>query len=89
MSDRLAQGVIDAARARELRVPEQLAVVGFDDAPAAASLGLTTIRQPQRHKGELAAHALLAMIDGAAARTEPPLETELVVRASTAPPAFT
>jgi DNA-binding LacI/PurR family transcriptional regulator len=62
--------------------------VGFDDAvPTAADLRLTTVRQPQRAKGERAAHALLALLDGSApAASPPPLPTELVVRGSTAPP---
>jgi hypothetical protein len=46
VSDALALGVLEAAAARRLRVPEQLSVVGFDDIPAALAAGLTTIRQP-------------------------------------------
>jgi DNA-binding LacI/PurR family transcriptional regulator len=86
MSDELAFGAIRAAEERGLAVPGQLSVVGFDDTPAAAQARppLTTIRQPHRRKGALAAELLL----------EPParpgahvLPTELVVRGSTAAPA--
>lgn len=80
MSDRLAEGALRAAAALGLRVPRDLSIVGFDDAvPTAADLGLTTVRQPQREKGRLAAQALL----GAPRNTT--LLTELIVRRSTGP----
>jgi len=87
LSDRLAEGALRAARQLGLRVPEDLSLVGFDDAvPTAAALGLTTVRQPSRGKGERAAHALLSLLDGTPpAAPFPPLPTELVVRASTGP----
>ena len=69
-------------------MPGDLSVVGFDDAiPTAAALGLTTVRQPQRGKGEQAARALLDLLSGAGSVAPlRPLPTELVVRGSTAPP---
>jgi DNA-binding LacI/PurR family transcriptional regulator len=67
-------------------VPADLSVVGFDDAvPTAAALGLTTVRQPSRGKGERAAHALLGLLDGIEPVTLSPLPTEFVVRGSTGP----
>jgi DNA-binding LacI/PurR family transcriptional regulator len=59
-SDRLAIGVIEARR-HLLRVPEDLAVVGFDDIPAAQLITpqLTTIHQPMTEKGRLAVSLLL------------------------------
>jgi len=84
-TDQLALGAIEAAREAGLRVPEDLSIVGFDDVPGAAwsQPGLTTVRQPLFHKGELAGRLLAA---GAGPR-EVILPVELVVRGSTAPPA--
>ena len=86
-SDRLAQGALAAAATLGLRVPHDLSIVGFDDAPhLAEQLALTTVQQPSRPKGEHAAHALLALIEGADITPTPPLETTLIVRGSTNPP---
>ena len=91
MSDILALGVLEAAAELEVQVPEQLSVVGFDDGPVAehASPSLTTVAQPQEEKGQLAAQWLLADVERGASPArgrEEILPTELVVRASTAPP---
>lgn len=86
MSDRLAEGALEVARSRGLDVPGYVSVVGFDDADTAAGLGLTTVRQPHRGKGELATRALMALMAGDAVEPEQIMETELVVRASTGPP---
>jgi len=85
LSDRLAEGALHAAAARGLRVPGTLSIAGFDDAPPAADLGLTTIRQPTRTKGRLATEALLALLDGNPYEPRRTLPTELVPRASTGP----
>lgn len=85
----MALGAIDAARACGLEVPTALSVVGFDDLPQAAQSfpGLTTVRQPLHDMGQKAARALLALIDGQKLLMEHmELDTELVVRNSTAPP---
>lgn len=86
-SDLQALGVLEAARIRNLRVPEDLSVVGYDDVPLAqwSSPPLTTVHQPLRHMAEEATRMLLGP-DGprrAAQRIE--LATHLVVRQSTAP----
>jgi DNA-binding LacI/PurR family transcriptional regulator len=90
LTDAMALGVIDAAVDRGLRVPEDLSVVGFDDAPADERHGpiLTTIRQPLREKGVAAARLVLDLLDGTGPDPAPhvQLPTELVVRDSTAPP---
>jgi DNA-binding LacI/PurR family transcriptional regulator len=90
MSDRLAIGVIEAARSLNLRVPEDLSVAGFDDIPRAALVrpALTTIRQPLFDKGATAASLLLgAVADGATLTSgRHLLPTELVVRGSTRAP---
>ena len=92
-SDVLARGVLDAARDRRLRIPEDLSVAGFDDAPLATRTvpPLTTVRQNSDAKGRAAAALLAARIEAARNGSEPPAEhvvlpTELVVRRSTAPP---
>jgi DNA-binding LacI/PurR family transcriptional regulator len=88
LSDRLAEGLLRAVRHLGLRVPEDVSVVGFDDAdPTAAALDLTTVRQPHRIKGERAAEALLDLLSGSGPATgSPPLGTELITRSSTCPP---
>ncbi len=83
-SDVVALGVIGAARAHRVRVPEQLAIVGFDDIPLAAHFDppLTTVHLPAYELGSSVGRAL---IDRIAGRPVPPrsvLETQLVVRGS-------
>jgi DNA-binding LacI/PurR family transcriptional regulator len=92
-SDVMANGVVRAAEARGLRVPEDLSVVGFDDSPLARRMrpALTTVRQPVEKKGHAAAAALTALIEqarsGAKIRARHiVLPTEFVTRDSTAPP---
>jgi LacI family transcriptional regulator len=88
-SDMAAFGVLRAAEDLGLRVPEDVSVVGFDDLPEAARVNpaLTTVRQPLREMGRTAVRQLLERLDDPG---RPPvrlaLETELVVRGSTAPP---
>ncbi|GGN93054.1 LacI family transcriptional regulator [Actinoplanes lobatus] len=86
-SDHMAMGVYEAARRRRVSVPGQLSVVGFDDLPGArwASPPLTTVRQPLREMGRLAAEAILSLAGGATARERSTVHTDLVIRASTAP----
>lgn len=90
-SDRIAAGVMSAAADAGLSVPDDLSVVGFDDAAFAATLRppLTTVRQDVHRKGAEACRLLNQVIaDGRPARAvRRLLPTELVVRASTAPPA--
>ncbi|NLD75741.1 MAG: substrate-binding domain-containing protein, partial [Acidimicrobiales bacterium] len=86
-SDVQALGVIEAARALGVKVPDDLSVIGFDDVEVSAYAGLTTIRQPLFESGFLGARLLLDSLQG----SEPPtavqheLELELVVRDTTAP----
>ena len=87
LSDRLAEGALRAAARLGLRVPEDLSIAGFDNAPSAADLELTTISQPSRHKGELAAAALLRLLEASPVDPLQTLPTELIVRGTTGPPA--
>ncbi|MFI9006770.1 substrate-binding domain-containing protein [Actinosynnema sp. NPDC053489] len=88
-NDEQAVGVVEAARAAGLSVPDDLSVVGFDDLPAATRTTppLTTVRQPLAAMGTRAGRMLADLIAGhrpAPNRVE--LPTTLVVRSSTAPP---
>jgi DNA-binding LacI/PurR family transcriptional regulator len=58
--DILAGGALKAAHELGLSVPNELAVVGFDDGELAEQLGLTSVRQPLEDSGEIAAQMLLA-----------------------------
>src|SRR3954468_7478171 len=62
-SDLQAIGVLKAAERLDVSVPGELAVIGFDDVDLAEIVGLTTIRQPLREGGALAAGLLLAAIE--------------------------
>jgi DNA-binding LacI/PurR family transcriptional regulator len=60
--DVLAASVLRAARRLELSVPDEIAVVGFDDSEVAAALDLTTVRQPFEESGRTALQILLRRI---------------------------
>jgi DNA-binding LacI/PurR family transcriptional regulator len=85
-SDTLALGARLAARERGLSLPGDLSIVGFDDT-APDGEGLTTVHQPLRDKGRVAAQRLLgALTDDPAPSGSELLPTRLVIRGSTAPP---
>jgi DNA-binding LacI/PurR family transcriptional regulator len=87
LSDRLAEGALRAAARFGLVIPDDLSIVAFDDAvPLAATLNLTTVRQPSRDKGEYAARALLDLLAGHQVAPRQLLPTELIIRRSSAPP---
>lgn len=89
MSDSIAIGAIRAIREQGLAVPQDISVIGFDDIELAGLVepALTTIHQPVRRKGEMAARLLVAAIEqGDAFKPEQHvMETRLIVRASTGP----
>jgi LacI family transcriptional regulator len=62
-ADIQAIAVIRIAREMGLRVPEDLAVIGFDDLDIAEDIGLTTIRQPLDDSGRIAAELLLSRLE--------------------------
>ena len=63
-SDVQAIGVLEAAQAAGVPVPEGLSVIGFDNVEAAAYMGLTTIAQPLEESGALGADLLLRALAG-------------------------
>ena len=84
-NDEIALGALLAAEAAGLRVPEDVALTGWDDVMAAlySRPGLTTVRQPMRRLGALAAQRLHERIVGARREAvHEVLPTQLVIRAS-------
>ena len=87
-NDLLAAGIVHGLLSSGLRVPDDVAVVGYDDIEFAsfAAVPLTTIRQPARDMGRRAGELLLECIAGDTTPTAVVFEPELVVRASTVGP---
>jgi LacI family transcriptional regulator len=88
-NDNIAIGVLQAARERGMRVPEELSVVGFDDVELAEIVtpALTTVRQPLAEMGRMAVSLLERLIEGQRIEAlHVQLRTQLVVRQTTAPP---
>ena len=88
-NDNVSIGVLRAAEARGLTVPDDLSVVGFDDSEQSGLVtpALTTVRQPLAEMGRMAVSLLLRLLDRQ--RVEAmniELATRLVVRESTAAP---
>ena len=85
-SDRKAIGVVHRLLERGVRVPEDIAVIGYDDIPYAfcAQVPLTTVAVPKRPLGEMSAELLFDRLDGATVEESRQilLPPELVVRAS-------
>jgi LacI family transcriptional regulator len=87
-SDIMALGALKVIREAGLQVPQDVALVGFDDLPIAAALqpSLTTVRQPVEQMGSMAADLLLGLLDSPP-DGRPPLQrlilpTKLIVRES-------
>jgi len=86
-TDTQAIGVLEAARDLGVKVPEELAVIGYNDIRDAEYMDLTTIRQPLFDSGVKGAELLIKAIEeGLAEPQEVLLPIELVVRKTTAPP---
>jgi DNA-binding LacI/PurR family transcriptional regulator len=86
-NDMSAMGAIRALREAKLRIPDDVSVVGFDDIQSAAyqNPGLTTVRQPLREMGRIAAETLLRRIQSGTSgqRGETMVEPKLMVRGTT------
>ena len=86
-SDEMALGALQTLRRAGLPVPGRVSLIGFDDHEMAATGDLTTVAQPVRRQGELAARLLVEVLAGGAPDGgEVLLPTRLVVRGSTGPP---
>jgi DNA-binding LacI/PurR family transcriptional regulator len=84
-SDEMAFGVMKSVHKKGLRVPEDISVIGFDDHEFSATIGLTTIAQPPRFLGQLAASQILAAIEKPESTPgKISVPTSLVVRESVA-----
>jgi LacI family transcriptional regulator len=83
-SDLMARGALAVLGRAGIRVPDDIAIVGFDDSPVATSVSpqLTTMRQPSFAQGEKMAEVLLDLLAGNDPKHVTVLDTELVVRDS-------
>ncbi|WP_406445341.1 substrate-binding domain-containing protein [Streptomyces sp. NBC_00631] len=86
-TDAIAVGVLAALREAGLRVPRDVSLVGFDDAPFAADLtpSLTTVRVPYEELGRTAVRLVLDREDGAPDDNQAVLSTQLMIRDSVQP----
>lgn len=88
-NDELAAGALFECQRRGIRVPEDLAIMGFSDEEIAAHLNpaLTTVRIPRHEIGRLAAELLLARLDGSLTQLAPvDVGFEIVQRGTTRAP---
>lgn len=88
MSDEMAFGALQTAREMNFSVPTDLSMIGFDGHPVAETVGLSTIHQPVREMGRLAAQLMTNILGG----HEPisrhhPQGVALIARSSTGPAA--
>lgn len=90
-SDIIALGAMRAIRERGLSIPKDISLAGFDGIPLARYLspGLTTVRLPVMKLGEMAGAMLIQLIHGEKpSKRHVMLDTQLVIRDSTAEPPF-
>jgi len=84
-SDEMAFGVIKSINKKGLRVPEDISVIGYDNHDFSSVLGLTTISQPAKFLGQLAASQIMAKIEKPDSNTaQMKVPTSLVVRSTVA-----
>jgi LacI family transcriptional regulator len=87
-SDTQALGVLEAAQDLNLRVPEDLSVIGYDDIEISEYIGLTTIHQMLYESGKRGVELLLEVLINSAMNPQcDVLPTRLIVRKTTAAPA--
>lgn len=83
-NDEMALGALRVVRERKLRIPEDIALIGFDDIPYAsfATPQLSTVRRPLYNLGEAAVDLLLGLMKSRSATHCRTLSTEIVLRGS-------
>ena len=87
MSDEMAFGVLQACRELGISVPGEFSVIGFDDHSVAEAVGLSTIQQPVRQMGNLAARLMADVLAGHdPVSSYHPQAITLIQRWSTGPP---
>lgn len=88
-NDDSAIGIMDALREEEIKVPDDVSVVGFDDMELSAFLNppLTTVRAPTEEVGRTAARFLFDLLEGREVEPRTFLHTEIVIRRSCGCPA--
>jgi LacI family transcriptional regulator len=87
-NDMMANGALQALFRAGVRVPDEVAVVGFDDIPLARHIGLTTVRVRIAELGERAIHRLISTLKGESEPGGQELHRpELVIRSTTDPKA--
>lgn len=84
-NDFTAVGAMTAIKETGLSIPQNIAIIGFDDTPLAVHTvpPLTTVRQPMHLQGQIAAEMLLRRIAGVSERESRVLDCELIIREST------
>ncbi|MEO7223837.1 MAG: LacI family DNA-binding transcriptional regulator [Devosia sp.] len=90
-NDEMAIGLISALRKSGIECPRDISVIGFDDISISEHYAppLTTMRQPREKIGRIAAETLINILEGNVISSDPVrvlLQSELIVRDSTAPP---
>lgn len=80
-ADIIALGAMKAAQEKRLKIPDDVAIIGFDDIEISAYMGITTVQQPMFDIGRLAVERLMAKIDkkDSIIRMEQ-LSTKLIIR---------
>lgn len=88
-NDEMASGVYSAAHELGIRIPEELSIIGFDDAPIASRIwpAMTSVRLPVRDMGRMAAEKLFVAPQDSSEAPSAEFTPTLIERQSTAPPA--
>ncbi len=85
-SDEMAMGALDACKRMGVSVPDDVSIIGYDDHELSGLMGITTVAQPVRDLGSMAADMLIDILDGRQDTTRKiTVPIKLVVRGTTGP----